>query len=52
MVLEKSKGPVEGPELQKGGVQKKKRRSGQCKELHDLEILMDFWTKRDRRWTV
>ncbi len=29
----------------------KKRKSGQCKELHALEIL-GFWTRRDRRWKV
>ena len=54
---------VKGQHLEKGEVsqwwtvgakkvQKKTRRTGQCKVLHDLAIEMNSWLMRDRRWTV
>jgi hypothetical protein len=50
---------VQGPEQEKGGAQrwgsgvlKKKRKSGQAKELENLVIQMSFWGTRDRRWRV
>ena len=54
---------VKGRDLEKGAererwtvggkkVQKKARRTGQCKALHDLAIEMNSWLMRDRRWTV
>ena len=54
---------VKGRDLEKGvererwtvggkKVQKKARRTGQCKVLHDLGIEMNFWLIRDRLWKV
>jgi hypothetical protein len=41
-----------GPDnTKKDGVGKKKV-TGQARELRALEIKMEFWERRDRRWSV
>ena len=36
----------------KDGAGKKKKVAGQARELRALEIKMEFWDRRDRRWSV
>ena len=40
-----------GPDQAKNGPGKKKV-AGQARELRALEIKMEFWDRRDRRWSV
>ena len=40
-----------GPEQPKDGAGKKKV-AGQARELRALEIKMEWWDRRDRRWSV
>ena len=43
-----------GPEQAqaKDGSGKKKKVAGQSRELRALEMKMEFWDRRDRRWSV
>ena len=43
-----------GPEQAKSkdGAGKKKKVVGQTRELRVLEIKMEWWDRRDRRWSV
>ena len=41
-----------GPEQAKDGGGKKKKVAGQARELRALEIKMEFWDRRDSRWSV
>ena len=43
-----------GPEQAqvKDGTGKKKKVTGQARELRALEIKMEWWDRRDRRWSV
>lgn len=36
----------------KDGTGKKKKVAGQARELRALEIKMEWWDRRDRRWSV
>ena len=40
-----------GPDQEKNGSGKKKV-AGQARELRALEIKMEWWDRRDRRWSV
>ena len=41
-----------GPDQAKYWAFKKKKVAGQARELRALEIKMEFWDRRDRRWSV
>jgi hypothetical protein len=42
-----------GPDnTKKDGAGQKKKVTGQARELRALEIKMEFWERRDRRWSV